>query len=188
MGNVRVWLFRVLGLTAAGLFLWSWFKPWWSVYIYEVRVEAVVVRPWVLESYVPKDYAHYISSASMPAWFGPAMWIYLGLCIAAIVYSLFFKGKEIKLWKIKSTLPSLIMGVVGFSYMAILGIAVAVIATKSTAFFDTPLVGDFFIELTESEYSDARSQLLFGYWLACGVGPLLIVLALLRNKIIGNKF
>jgi len=40
------------------------------------------------------------------------------------------------------------------------------------------------LDWAEQSWVDARLR--FGYWLACGIGPFLIILALLRNKIIGK--
>lgn len=33
-------------------------------------------------------YLTYLAGAVMPGWFAPLMWIYLGICVVALLYSL----------------------------------------------------------------------------------------------------
>jgi hypothetical protein len=50
-----------------------------------------------------------------------------------------------------------------------------------------PLQGTVYLNLGDIYASPATSSLRLGYWLAWATGALLIVLALLRNKIIGRN-
>ncbi|MFC1875428.1 hypothetical protein ACFLY3_04715 [Chloroflexota bacterium] len=186
MVGVRTWIFRVLVLGAGGLLLYTFFQYWWTVEIFEVGRDVVVVYPYGLEAYIPLEYTSYIEGATMPAWFAPLMFIYLGLCIGGILYATFFKDRNIKLIGRVFNLNRLIIGLVGFSYIVVVTAAVIMISIRAAEYFDTPLTGFFNIVLGAAEYSGAESLLTFDYWLACAVGPLLLVLALLRNIIIGN--
>jgi hypothetical protein len=168
--------------------LYSWFIPWWSVRIVEDDMDHVWLHPWGLE--VTKEAALYIdlSAAEMPVWFTPAMWAYLGIVVAALLFSLWAKDKELKLWKVRSTLPSWTIGIVGFSYIVVAATAVTVLAIKAGA-FGVPVIGTVITDyIDEIEgYVNLVTSLRFGYWLAYGAGALLILLALLRNKIIGKR-
>ena len=134
MSSTRAWLFRVLVLASGGLLLYSWFMPWWSAYIRElVGKEHMVIRPWGLE--VDKsalgEYLELVTGYDLPSWFPQAMWAYLGIVIAALLFSLWAKDKDLKFWKVRFTLPSLIIGIVGFSYIVVL-VTAAIVATIKT--------------------------------------------------------
>ena len=189
MSNARAWLFRGLVLAFGGLLVFSWFRPWWAVGIVEEEgAQNVWLHPWGIE--VTKEAKTYIdlTAAQMPGWFTPAMWVYLGIVIAALLFSLWAKDKELNIWKVRLTLPSLTIGVVGFSYIALLVTAVTVLRIK-LADFGVPLTGrsitDYIDEI--EGYVNLITGLQFGYWLAIAAGTSLIVVALLRSKIIGKR-
>jgi len=189
MSRFRVWLFRGLVGIAAGLMVTSWILPWWACTITEVGFAPVArIYPYGLwlDTEVIGGYIHYLKGAEMPAFFTPLIWTYLGLCIALLLSSLFVKGKTFNLGKFRFSLPKVLIGSVGLSYIVFSVLAVVVAAIRTGAYFGTPLQGYFLINLGEPFVSDAYTSLEFGYWLACGVGPLLIVLALLRDRIIGK--
>jgi hypothetical protein len=188
MIRFRVWLFRFLVLVATGYLLVTWFMPWWQAFVLSLEINsvAVVVRPWTLENYVPADYAYMVIGAEMPVWFAPLMWIYLGLCIAALLFSLFAREKRVGLGKFRLSLPQALIGGVGLSYIVIVALAVTVIAIRAADFYGASVSGSIVMAISEFEKSNVETSLLLGYWLACGVGPLLILLALFRNKIIGK--
>ena len=197
IGNIDLGflIFRILILTAVGFMLLSWFMPWWSYDVQAVTSNTVTIRPWGLENRltvrdVYNDIPDYYMLGNLrchfvlPYWFAPVMWTYLGLCVTALLFSMFVKGKELKVWKIRSTLPSLILGSVGFSYIVIIVLSVFVAAMRTGDFFDLKLIGLPHINLAEVQASIREAIPLPGYWLACAVGPLLIILALFRNKIV----
>ena len=185
MGNSRVWLFRVLVLAAAGLMLLSWYMPWWSCDIEALFVEdAAIIHPYGLE--VDSIILGLLGDwAEMPGFFTPLMWVYLGLAIAAILIGAWIKDKSIGLFGRKFSLSKLIIGIAGFSYILVVVLAV-VVAAMRTGEVDLPLLGRTLVTMGTEGASWVSARLLFGYWLACGVGPLLIVLALLRDRIIGK--
>ncbi len=195
MSSTRAWLFRVLVLASGGLLAYSWFTPWWSAYVRELGGrDHIVIMPWILD--VDKDklgmFMDLVTGYDLPVWFFPAMWAYLGIVIAALLFSLFAKDKVIKVWKGTFNLPSLIIGIAGFSY-----IVVAITMVIVTTIMIGDALGMKFIGVT-SIYVEGVTQegggqgfvvadLQLGYWLAWGAGTLLIILALLRNKIIGKR-
>ncbi len=185
MGSFRVLLFYILVLAAAVLMLVSWFMPWWNAYIVVLGESVVFIHPWGLETNIPQHYASYLTGADMSVWFAPLMWIYLGLCIAALLFSLFVSEKRVGLSRFKFLLPKFIIGLVGLSYIVTVATAVLVIAGRAGDFYGATLIGSIHLSVG-SQGSLVTTGLLFGYWLACAVGPLLIVLALFRNKIMGK--
>ena len=57
MGNVRSWVFRVMVLAGAAMILISWFQPWWTAYIVELKVTAIDIYAYGIASYIPVKYA-----------------------------------------------------------------------------------------------------------------------------------
>jgi hypothetical protein len=112
------------------------------------------------------------------------MWTYLGLAIVALLFSLFAKEKTVGFGKFKFKLPTLLIGIVGLSYIIVVITAVVMIAIRSGDFYKTPLMGQVYVRNVEAV---ATSRLLLGYWMACGTGLFITILALLRSKIVGNK-
>jgi hypothetical protein len=186
MGNSRVWLFRGLVVVAAGLMLISWLRPWWSCDIDMIGVKnGIVIHPWGLETNMGA-YTYIVPKNLMPGFFAPFMWAYLGLAMAALLIGAWIKDKSIGLFGRKFDLSRLIIGVVGFTYIVAVIVAVIVMTIRMREFGGLRLLGRTYVILAEFQFSNVDARLLFGYWLACGVGPLLVVLALLRNKIIGK--
>lgn len=184
MNSLRVWLFRGLVLAALGLMLVSWFMPWWSCDIEALNIkDAVIIHPFGLE--VNHLVLGYLRWAVMPGWFAPLAWAYLGLAIAAILIGTWIKDTSIGLFGRKFNLSKLIIGIAGFSYIVVVIVAVIVMAIR-TGPVGLHLVGRSFFVVGPTEATWVSARFLFGYWLACGVGPLLLALALLRDKIIGR--
>lgn len=123
----------------------------------------------------------------MPVWFAPFMWTYLGLVVVALLFSLFAKEKEVKIGRFKSSLPQLIIGLVGFSYIVVAIVAAIYIAVRTGDFFGVKLMGHTVVDLTYPLIGDAFSKLLLGYWLVCGAGILCLLLAIFRKRIIGKS-
>ena len=187
MGNSKSWFFRLLILAAGGLLVLSWFMPWWSINVFEIGKNAVVIHPWGLETNLrPADY-ELIKSGEMPSWFAPIMFTYLGIAVAGLILGIFAKNKEFKLWKINFTFPSFIIGLVGFSYIFVVILAVIIAAIRTGDFWNLKLIGYTYIDLGEPMVSGAEAGLLIGYWLACASGVLLLLLGLFRRRIIGRE-
>jgi hypothetical protein len=164
--------------------LLSWSTPWWRAVILEID-RYIQIRPWGLEHNLG-DFAGYIAGAEMPAWFAPFMWTYLGICVLLLLASLFAKEKGIRFGKFELSLPqALIMGV-GLSYIVVVVVAAVYASIRLGDYWDVKLIGRTYVQIGDVEHSYVETGFLFGYWLACAVGPLCVVLGLLRNKIIGN--
>jgi hypothetical protein len=185
VSNKRVWLFRVLVVAAAGLMLLSWVLPWWRADITVINAW-VQIHPWGIDCCTFVE--EYFPTAAMPGWFAPFAWTYLGICIALLLFSLFAKEKVFSLGKFKFSLPQLIIGGVGLSYMVALVIMVVYGSIRATEYSGMKFLGNQVIEVDPEMniVSGAYARLLFGYWLAWAVGLLLVVLALVRNRIIGK--
>jgi len=186
MTNVRVWIFRLLLLAVIGLLVYSWFQPWWQASIETIGDDAAVIRPWVLETNMPPEVMAFVIGSQMPSWFAPVMWTYFGIVVLVLLVSLFITNREIHLWKIRVTLPGFMIWMAGFSYIVVVVLAVIVAAIRTGEYYYMKLLGTTLIDLGGEMVANAYGNLLIGYWLACAAGPLLIVLALLRNKIMGK--
>jgi hypothetical protein len=184
---LRAWVFRGLILIVVALIIVSWLAPWWTVSMSGdmFRDNCVVVYPYGIYTDLA-EYVDYIAGYEMPVWFGPFMWTYLGIAILLLLFSMFARDKRIKIWKINGTLPSWIIGLVGFSYIVVVIAAVVTITLRAADFYHMKLLEP--VKLSEHPIVWATGTLKFNYWLACALGPLLIILALLRNKITGKKY
>jgi len=190
MTNLRAWIFRLLIIAGAGLMVYSFIIPWWGIWIWELGPENVVeIYPYGL--WLDYDtigvYSHWVDNAPMPAYFAPLMWAYLGICIVALLFALWKGNKEIKITRFRFNLAKLIIGLVGFSYIFVAVLAVIVAAIRTGDYFDVHLIGYNEIKLGGFEQSGAEANLLLGYWLSLGTGLFFMVMALLRNKIIGKN-
>jgi hypothetical protein len=187
---IRVWLFRILILIGAGLMLYTWLQPWWSAYVLELDVTAVDIYPWALVSYTPPEYAYLISGAdnALPVWYTPFMWVYISVCILALLGSLFISSKKgLSLGKIRMSFNQLFPALVGLSYIGVVVAAVLVISANAATYYNAPLQGTIIVSIDSGTHSSSvDTTLMLGYWLACGTGPLLILLALLRNLVTGK--
>jgi hypothetical protein len=110
------------------------------------------------------------------------MWTYLGLCLVALIFSIFIKGKSIKLGKFNFSMSAFIVGIVGFSYVVVAAAAAILAAIRTGDFWGVKLVGTTYFVAAEFAEGYAHTMLLPGYWLACATGPIMIVIALLWNR------
>jgi hypothetical protein len=159
--------------------------PWWRAYIPELD-RWVAIRPWGLEHNLG-DFADYIKGAAMPTWFAPLMWAYLGVSVLVLLFSLFAPEKALRLGKLKFSLPQLLILGVGLAYIVCVVVAVVYGSIRMDEFWHLKLMGETYVELGEIEKGYVEASLLTGYWLACAAGPLLVILGLLRNRIVGNS-
>jgi hypothetical protein len=185
MGRDRVWLFRSLVYVAAGLMAVSWVLPWWRADITAVQDYWVQIRPWGLDVNL-KGYEAFITGAGMPEWFAPFAWTYFGACIAILLVAPWLGDRVLRVGKLRLLWARWLVGGVGFSYIVCVVLAVVVAQLRMKDYFDIAFVGSTLISIGTFSESWVETALLFGYWLACAVGPLCIILALLRSKIIGK--
>ena len=190
MREVRAWIFRGLVLVATGCLLYSWFMPLWGLDIALLRPDAIIVRPWGEELFLGPDVPN-VNIPTMPDVFAPLMWTYLGISVVLLLSSLLVREKVFSLGRLRLSLPQAIIGGVGFVHLIFAAVTPIMIMINLGGFqlsgVTTPLQGTVVLDLGYPYVSEATSSLRLGYWLAWGVGTFLIVLALLRNKIIGRR-
>ena len=198
MTNRRVWLFRILIVIATASLVAAWFMPWWSASIKDIPAYKypISIYPYGLDAHLMWEYLTIMpeggAEAEMPAFFTPVMWLYFGLVVAALLIAAWLvnKDRNISLFRRKFNLSKFLMIVVGLSYMVVCGLAV-IVASMRLGDIGINLVGYTFVNLGHYAVwtleTSVDAYLRFGYWLACGVGPFLIILALLRNRIVGRS-
>jgi hypothetical protein len=109
------------------------------------------------------------------------------VCILALLLSLVAKERVVGLGKFKLSLPQVLVGGVGLSYVVTLIVMVIYASGRTPQFYGIKFLGYTHIEWDEMATTGVDAGLLPGYWLAWAVALLLIVLALLRNKVIGYR-
>ncbi|EKD61400.1 MAG: hypothetical protein ACD_54C00254G0001 [uncultured bacterium] len=180
-GGARVWIFRVLLVAGAVFMVYSWFSPWWSAKLSVIPGENhLVLRPWGIQAVAQVRANSDESLYSMPWFFAPFMWTYLTACMLALVASLFV-DRQISIGRINLSLATALIGIVGLTYLAAVGIAYGVGELRA-GWAGTNFIG-------KSQITNAMtgtkikmvSDLQIGYWLAVGAGAVLFVLALLRR-------
>jgi hypothetical protein len=182
--NARAWFFRGLTLIAAGLMVLSWFMPWWEADVVILQGANVVIHPWGLTNTLD-FFIVYIEGSDMPGWLKYVMFSYLGIAVLALLASMFLKDKAVKVLKFNFTLPQLIILIVGISYIIVPVVAAIFAAVRTGDFWGMHLLGETHIVINDLE-SDVVAGFLPGYYLAYAAGVLMVVLALLRNKITGK--
>lgn len=200
MSNNRVWLFRALIVAAAGLMLVAWYLPWWTIDIEALGTDIAQIRPWGLEtSERLGGFEVLLKGAEMPPWFTPMMWAYLGVCLIALLIGLWGPERELNIGKFKInlarlvsfgkfsiSLPFLLIAGVGVSYVVAAVVAAVFAGMQMGNLMNIPLQGRTFVDLGDPIVTYVDTRLLPGYYLVYVAGIVLIALALLRDKIIGE--
>lgn len=185
--GLRLWLFRGLILVGAGFMLWSWYSPWWGARISDLSgSDHILLRPWGVEvmSAEIRTYANRALYA-MPAFFAPLMWAYLGLCMVALAVGLFVNG-QISLGRFGLSLQQVLIGLVGLSYLIAVATAFAIAQIRAGA-GGVEFVGSSIVPNPMTGGNTRfTGELKLGYWMAGAAGLFLVILALLRNAIVGK--
>ena len=182
--SIGVWTFRVLLVAGAAFMLYSWFQPWWSADIAVVKGEDdMVLHPWGVEAVSQVRINTDVSAFEMPWFFAPFMWVYLAACMLALAASNFVK-RRISLGRVSLPLAVVLIGFVGLSYMAALGIAYEIGVLRSgwagANFIGKSSVVDPFSGAKVKMVSDLR----IGFWLSIAAGGVLTFLALIRGFLV----
>jgi hypothetical protein len=187
VGNSRTWLFRGLVVIGAALMVATWLMDWWVANVQELNPRGVVVHPWGLG--VDLSFATpLVDVANMPAFFAPLMWAYLVICLAVLAFSLFAPPVMVGWGKLKLSLPTVLIGGVGVSYVVCAAVAVVVMSVRMGEFFGgIPLQGQMHYDFGSGMGSEIYTSLQIGYWLVYVAGAVLIALSLLRDKILGTR-
>jgi hypothetical protein len=196
MGTTRAWLFRVLVVLCLALLVFAFLQPWW-----EADVDAgmggvfhVAIYPYGLDDsefvgFYP-NMPNQGAEVAMPVWFTPVMWVYLGLVIAATLIAVVFLKKNMTIFGRTLNISRWLIGIIGFSFIVV-AIAAIVVINMRTAAMNIPLTGHEVVNIGHyamwSLIMDVNAYIDMGFWLACATGPVLLILALLKNVIIGKS-
>lgn len=171
MTSFRFWLFRGLVAVAAGLMIGSFSVPWWAANMPDIAfIDPVRVYGYGFEHDLV-ELAPYVAMDVTPFYQTVLAWVYIAASVGLVLYSTWLRGRKAK-W---------LLGGVGLTYIAYAAIAVIWVAIR-TGDFAMSLQGH---SLVQGEI-DAYASLRFGYYLAYAAGGLFLVLALLRNIIVGR--
>jgi hypothetical protein len=188
VSSVRSWIFGGLTLAGMGLFLYAWFQPWWVAYIETLQQNGVVIYPHAMViSGTLRDYPQWIIGAEMPAFFFPLMWVFVAAGTFCLLASLLFTDEWFSVGKYKISMAQFLVGLTGFGYTVFVIVFPIAIAIRAPEFGGVQLQGNVFISMNEHTESYVISSLQMAYWMACGVGPGLLLLSFLRNKILGKS-
>ena len=186
-GGAGVWIFRVLLVAGAAFMVYTWFQPWWSAKVAVIPGDNhMVLHPWGIEAVAQVRANTDVSAFSMPfpELFAGFMWTYLAVCMLALAASLFV-DRTISVGRIKLPLAVVLIGLVGLSYMAAVGLAFGIGELKA-GWAGTNFIGkSSFKEPQSGALIKLVSGLKIGCWLALGAG-VLTVLALLRGLFVGK--
>lgn len=182
--GAMAWIFRVLLVAAAAFMVYSWFQPWWSADVAVVKGEFdMVLRPWGIEAVAQVRANADTAQFEMPAFFAPFMWVYLSLCMLALAASLFL-NRRISIGPINVPVAVLLIGLVGLSYMSVLGIAYG-LGTLRSEWAGANFIGkSTIVHAGTGNKVKMVSDIMIGYWLALGAGGVLTLLALVRGLFI----
>lgn len=180
-GGPGVWIFRILLIAAGAFMVYSWFMPWWIADVAVIKgAEDMVLHPWGVEVVrqirTQADPALY----SMPGFFTPFVWAYFGVAMLALLVSLFW-NKRMKLGPINLPVATVLIILVGLSYLVAVGLAYFIGDMRAEA------NGISFVG--KADYKDPMSHrtmkmesaLQDGYWYALYAGVALVVLGILRG-------
>lgn len=185
-GGAGIWIFRILTLAGAAFMVYSWFEPWWSAKVGVIPGDNhLVLHPWGIETVAQVRANADASMWEMPWIFAPFMWTYLGVAMLFLLASMFV-NRQISLGRFKLSLATLLIALVGLSYLLAAGLAFG-IGELRAQMVGTNFIGkSTFIEPQSDAKIKMVSDLRDGYWYALGAGGVLTVLALLRRFFVGR--
>jgi hypothetical protein len=182
--NTGRWIFAGVTLVALALILYTWFQPMWVAFIEELGENGVVIYPHAMDILGRlRDYPQWIVGAEMPVWFWPAMWVYLLICVFSLLASFLFQNEYFMWGKKKVYVDQFLVGLIGFGYIVFCIVFPLVISLLAPKFNGVKLQGSVFISMDEHTESYVVTKLQPAYWIACFIGPVLMLMAIFRNKI-----
>jgi hypothetical protein len=157
-------------------------------YIEELKQNGVVIKPFAMTfSGTLRNYPQWLVGAEMPSWFFLLMWVYLGVCLFALLASTLYDDEWFQLGKFKLSLSSVLIGFAGFAMTIFVIVFPIVISIRAPEFNGVTLQGSVFVSMDEHTESYVTTSLQASYWIACVVGPVLLAMSILRNKIVGKS-
>ena len=195
MNTARVWIFRALVLIGAATFVYSFFQPWWIAHTSspESGIHDVIIHPYGLD---PGGLGGYFSQlpagadVSVPGFLIIIIWVFFGAALAAMLLGIIFNKATLPVLGKRLNISRWAVGLVGLMYI-IVCVSAMLFAMPKIAALHIPFIGHEFVYVgTFGMFKielDVVSSIPFGYWLAIGTGVFLILIALLRNKIVGKS-
>jgi hypothetical protein len=196
MNTARVWLFRILVAIGAAGFVVSFFQPWWIAHTESTAagIHDVIIHPYGLDGGGLEGYFKLLpgggAEVAVPQWLIIMIWVFFGVALAALLLGIIFNKRTIPLFGKKLNISRWCVGLVGLVYI-IVCVAAVLFAMPKVAALGIPFVGNAWVHVGEFAMwkieLDATAWIPWGYWLAIGTGVYLIVIAILRNKIVGKS-
>jgi hypothetical protein len=186
--GILTWIFRVLVVAGAAFMLYSWFQPWWSADIAIIPgTTDMVLHPWGADAaaMVRSNMDESAFQMPYPQVFAGFMWVYLVVCMLALLVSLFWKGR-LRLGPINLPWAMVFILVVGLSYAIAAGVAYEIGTLKAAASGINFVGKSTFTEQTSGAKIKMTSGLLLGYWLAIAAGGVLAFLGIVRFLFVRN--
>lgn len=179
-----VWIFRILIVASAAFMVFSWFEPWWSAKVSVIPGDDhLILHPWGIETVAQVRANADASLWSMPWFFAPFMWTYLGICMLFMAASLFV-NRRIRIWRFNLPLATVLIGLVGLSYLLAVGLAFGIGELRATMVGTNFIGKSTFIEPQSDAKIKMVSDLRDGYWYALAAGGVITLLAVLRGFLI----
>jgi hypothetical protein len=172
--NWKIWLYRLSVIVVCGLMLVSFLMPWWTTRISGTS-NYICIYGYGLRHNL-QDLRNYILSDETPISQIVLAWTYMTISISLIILSLWLKGNAGK-W---------LMGVIGLIYLVYALLAIFVVVTGRLEELGLTLRGWSSFKGEEGA-GDLYSSLRFGLYLAYITGTLCIILAMLRDIIMGKR-
>jgi hypothetical protein len=186
MSTLRSWLFRGSVIAVAALMVASWLLPWWGSWSLQIGPNDVVrIYPYGLWQNLGGWVTFIEGISELPDWFTPLIWLYFGLFIVGLAFALWKMNKNVRLVGRNFNLSRLLIGIIGFSYVMVI-IIFYFYAKMRVEAAGMHFIGESYLVFGIAGKTYVFSGFRNGLYLACAVGPSLIILALLRNIIIGK--
>jgi hypothetical protein len=196
MNTARLWIFRALVLIGAAAFVFSFFQPWWIAHCESAvaGIHDVVVHPFGLDGGGLEGYFKLLPGGgvevSVPTFLLIIVWVFFGVACAALLMSMIFNKAALPLFGKKLNISRWAVGLVGLVYIIVI-VAGMIFAYTKIAALNMPFIGNAWVDVGEFAMwhieLDVTASLGIGLFVAVATGIYLLVLALLRNKIIGKS-
>lgn len=188
VSNSRIWLWRLLVAIGAGIMLYAWFQPWWTIDVEGFGDKIAAIHPWGLAvDERVGGFAILLKGTEMPAWFAPFMWVFLGLMVVALLVALFVKSKDLlKIGGMGFSLSEILVSGVGIACIVCVVVAAVYASMRMQQTFEVPLQGRAFIDMGEPLIAWVDTYLLPGFYMMGAAGLILTVLGFGRREITGE--
>ena len=181
--KLSTWLYRGLALGISGLMIVSFSMPWWTCVIQSSHW--IHIYGWGLRHNLVQLAGSIVHDIT-PSYQIALAWVYLAACVGLIALSAF------KLNQKKNYLPTIMLLIVGLSYIAYTAIAGFMVIARRVRAFNINLQGQTILEF-DSWMVVAHTKYDIGFYLAFAAGFMCLVLALLRwllfrrSRVIGTE-